>query len=77
MPKKKKENKDYELIKKRSGRYAVKGKDGKYVNGVDLITCDDDGRIVEFKVMIRPLQAVNLVHERMRAMLEAGVPDPV
>jgi len=44
---------------------------GKYVNGVDLITCDDDGRIVEFKVMIRPLQAVNIVHEQMRAMLES------
>ena len=44
---------------------------GKYVNGVDLITCDDAGRIVELKVMIRPLQAVNAVHERMRAMLEA------
>ncbi|MCP4601973.1 MAG: hypothetical protein GY847_15900 [Proteobacteria bacterium] len=30
---KKKADKDYELIKKRSGRYAVKGKDGKYING--------------------------------------------
>ena len=44
---------------------------GKYVNGVDIITCDDDGRIVEFKVMIRPLQAVNTVHAQMQAMLEA------
>lgn len=44
--------------------------EGKYVNGVDIITCDDDGRIVEFKVMIRPLQAVNLMHARMKAMLE-------
>ncbi len=44
--------------------------DGKYVNGVDIITCDDDGMIVEFKVMIRPLQAVNLVHAQMKAMLE-------
>ena len=43
---------------------------GKYVNGVDIITCDDDGKIVEFKVMIRPLQAINAVHEAMRAMLE-------
>ncbi len=43
---------------------------GKYVNGVDLITCDDAGRIVEFRVMIRPLQAVNAVHEQMRSMLE-------
>jgi hypothetical protein len=45
---------------------------GKYVNGVDIITCDDDGKIVEFKVMIRPLQAINAVHEAMRTMLEQG-----
>lgn len=43
---------------------------GKYVNGVDIITCDDDGKIIEFKVMIRPLQAVNLLHQQMAAMLE-------
>jgi hypothetical protein len=46
---------------------------GKYVNGVDIIRCDDD-RIVEFRVMIRPLQAVNVVHEQMRAMLESMNP---
>lgn len=44
--------------------------EGKYVNGVDIIRCDDDGKIVEFRVMIRPLQAVNLVHQQMAAMLE-------
>jgi hypothetical protein len=44
---------------------------GKYVNGVDMIRCNDEGRIVDFKVMVRPLQAVNAVHERMRAMLES------
>ncbi|MFK8024338.1 MAG: nuclear transport factor 2 family protein [Ilumatobacter sp.] len=44
--------------------------DGKYVNGIDLISCDDDGMITEFKVMIRPLQAINLVHAQMKAMLE-------
>jgi len=43
---------------------------GKYVNGADIITCNDDGRIVEFKVMIRPLQAVNAVHQNMMEMLE-------
>jgi hypothetical protein len=43
---------------------------GKYVNGVDIITCNDEGKIVEFKVMIRPLQAVNLMHQQMAAMLE-------
>jgi hypothetical protein len=44
--------------------------EGKYVNGIDIITCNDEGRIVEFRVMIRPLQAVNVVHRQMRAMLE-------
>jgi hypothetical protein len=44
--------------------------DGKYVNGIDMITCNDEGRIVELKVMIRPLQAVNLMHRQMAAMLE-------
>ncbi|NDI01826.1 MAG: nuclear transport factor 2 family protein [Actinobacteria bacterium] len=44
--------------------------DGKAVNGVDIITCDDDGKIVEFKVMVRPLQAVNAVHQQMGQMLE-------
>jgi len=48
--------------------------EGKYVNGVDIIRCDDEGRIVEFRVMIRPLQAVNLVHRQMAAMLESMAP---
>ena len=48
--------------------------EGKYVNGVDIIRCDDDGRIVEFRVMIRPLQAINLVHRQMGAMLESMKP---
>jgi hypothetical protein len=45
--------------------------DGTYVNGVDIIRCNDAGRIVEFRVMIRPLQAVNAVHAQMAATLEA------
>ena len=44
--------------------------EGKYVNGVDIIRCNDEGRIIEFRVMIRPLQAVNVVHRQMEAMLE-------
>ncbi|MAG30997.1 MAG: hypothetical protein CL908_08915 [Deltaproteobacteria bacterium] len=43
---------------------------GKYVNGVDIITCNDEGKIVEFRVMVRPLQAINLMHAQMKAMLE-------
>lgn len=45
--------------------------DGRYVNGVDIIRCNDAGQIVEFRVMIRPLQAVNAVHAQMRATLES------
>jgi hypothetical protein len=45
--------------------------DGVSVNGVDLIRWDEAGRIVDFKVMIRPLKAVNLLHAQMRAMLES------
>jgi hypothetical protein len=44
--------------------------EGTYVNGVDIIRCNEVGRIIEFRVMIRPLQAVNLVHRQMAAMLE-------
>jgi hypothetical protein len=44
--------------------------EGKYANGVDIITCDDEGMITEFKVMMRPLQAINAVHAQMKAMLE-------
>src|SRR3984957_8726749 len=43
----------------------------KYVNGVDIIRCNPEGRIIEFRVMIRPLQAVNLVHQQMAAMLDS------
>lgn len=43
---------------------------GKYINGVDIITCNDEGKIIEFKVMIRPLQAVNAMHQQMAAMLK-------
>lgn len=47
---------------------------GKYVNGVDIITCNDAGRITEFRVMVRPLQAVNAVHAQMGATLEKMAP---
>jgi len=44
--------------------------EGILVNGVDMIRWDDDGRIVDFKVMVRPLKAVNLLHQKMAAMLQ-------
>ncbi len=43
--------------------------DGIIVNGVDIISCGDDGKIVEFKVMLRPMRAINLIREKMAAML--------
>ena len=46
--------------------------DGILVNGVDIIKWSDAGQIIEFEVMIRPLKAVNLIHERMGAMLAAA-----
>lgn len=46
--------------------------DGKYVNGVDIITCDAAGKIVEFRVMLRPLQAIQAVHEEMGRRLAAA-----
>jgi len=47
---------------------------GLHVNGVDMIHWNADGKIDDFKVMIRPLKAVNLLHGLMRQMLEQGGP---
>lgn len=44
--------------------------DGITVNGVDILRWNDEGRIVEFKVMVRPLKGVQVIHQRMAAMLE-------
>ena len=44
--------------------------DGSYVNGVDMITCDDHGLITDFKVMVRPARAVDAVKAQMLAALE-------
>ena len=44
--------------------------EGIHINGVDMIRWDADGRIVDFKVMVRPLKAINLLHGLMRQMLE-------
>lgn len=44
--------------------------DGVLVNGVDIITWNSAGQISEFKVMLRPLKAINLIHQKMAAMLQ-------
>jgi hypothetical protein len=44
--------------------------DGIAVNGIDLIKWNAAGRIVEFKVLVRPLKAINLIHQKMAALLQ-------
>jgi hypothetical protein len=46
--------------------------DGIAVNGVDMLTWNDEGQITEFKVMVRPLKAINLIHQKMAVMLKAN-----
>ena len=48
--------------------------DGITVNGVDMLRWNADGHIVDFKVMVRPLKAVNLIHQKMAALLAASSP---
>ena len=43
--------------------------DGIAINGIDMISCNDDGLITHFKVMVRPLKAVNMLHQKMGEML--------
>lgn len=42
---------------------------GVRINGVDIVTFDPEGRITHFKVMVRPLKAINLLHQMMAAQL--------
>ena len=46
--------------------------DGLQVNGVDLIRWNEQGQVIEFKVMIRPLKAIQLIHQKMAAMLQSA-----
>jgi hypothetical protein len=43
---------------------------GIHINGVDMIHWNADGKIDDFKVMIRPLKAVNLLHGLMKQALQ-------
>ncbi|MEZ5938052.1 MAG: nuclear transport factor 2 family protein [Hyphomonadaceae bacterium] len=44
--------------------------DGVLINGIDIIHWNDAGLITRFKVMVRPLKAVNAIHAAMKAQLE-------
>lgn len=45
--------------------------DGIVVNGVDMLHWNEHGQLTEFKVMIRPLKGINLIHQKMGEMLAA------
>lgn len=45
--------------------------DGIQVNGIDMISWNAQGKICAFKVMVRPLKAIQLIHQHMAAMLQA------
>jgi len=46
--------------------------DGIHINGVDIIRWNEAGEIVDFKVMVRPLKAMNKIWELMAAQLQAN-----
>ena len=46
--------------------------DGVLVNGVDIISWNDAGKITAFKVMLRPLKGINIIHQKMGEMLAAA-----
>ena len=45
--------------------------EGTYMNGADLLKWNENNKLTEVKVMVRPLQAVNMLHQKMKAMLES------
>lgn len=45
--------------------------DGVHINGVDIIRFNEQGHIVDFKVMLRPYKALDAVKQRMAEMLQA------
>lgn len=44
--------------------------DGIAINGVDMIHINEEGKVDRFKVMIRPLKAINLIHQKMGEILK-------
>ncbi|RIK19698.1 MAG: hypothetical protein DCC52_15015 [Chloroflexi bacterium] len=46
--------------------------DGLYINGVDLLRWNDAGQLIEFKVMLRPLKANQIVQQKMAELLDGS-----
>jgi hypothetical protein len=45
--------------------------DGFVVNGVDIIRWNDEGRVMSFKVMVRPFKGLTALMAAMKKLLEA------
>ena len=45
--------------------------EGTYINGADLLKWNENNKLTEVKVMVRPLQAVNILHQKMKTVLES------
>ena len=43
--------------------------EGITINGIDMISWNTAGKIVDFKVMIRPIKPINLIHQKMGEIL--------
>jgi hypothetical protein len=50
--------------------------DGIAINGVDIISWNEAGRITHFKVMVRPLKAITILHQKMGELLAAAAHPP-
>lgn len=48
--------------------------DGIYVQGVDMLRWNDDGELVSFTVMVRPVRGLQKLVELMAGQLAAGQP---
>lgn len=48
--------------------------DGAYVQGVDMLRWNDDGRLVSFTVLVRPLRGLQKLMELMAQQLAAPQP---
>lgn len=44
--------------------------EGIDINGVDMIEFDANGKITDFKVMVRPFKGMDMLRQKMAAMLE-------
>ena len=62
---------DYPGVGQLAEYLVANGNDGIVVNGVDLIHWNAEGRISDFKVMIRPWKAIEKIREKMAAMLQS------